>query len=330
MAESCHPVIIIRSYDLTDSPKKHIPIIHSRRELWDRAKRFRAFYIMMIPGIAFFILFRYGAMWGQIMAFQNYSPLLGIFRSEWVGFSLFQRVIKSPQFFQLFRNTFIIAVYNIVFYFPIPIILALMLNEVKHQRFKRIVQSLVYVPHFISWMVVVGITYIMFNIQNGVVVQLWTDVFGTKLDILTNPNALRPTLVIQHIWKEAGWGTIIFLAALSGVDSELYEAAYIDGASGFQRLWHITLPSIRGTIMIMLILRMGRFLDTGFDQIFNMLNAMNRSLGEVFDTYIYTMGITGGQFSYTTAVGFFKSIIGLIMVYLCDKLAKIVGEEGVY
>lgn len=297
---------------------------------WRNVYKYRQMYLMLIPGLIFFIIFKYGPMWGLTMAFKDYNPFVGIMDSPWVGLKYFKRFVTSSQFPLLFRNTLLLAVYNLVFYFPIPIIIALMLNEMNVQWYKRIIQSLIYIPHFISWVVVVGICYLMFNNQNGSLTGLYAQLTGKQLNILLSPTALRPMIVIQMIWKESGWGTIIFLAALSGVDVQLYEAAYIDGANNWQRLLHITLPSITSTIVTMFILRLGKFMDTGFDQIYNMLNALNREAGEVFDTYIYTQGMVNGQYSYSTAVGMFKSVISLTLVCITDALAKRLGEEGVF
>ena len=297
---------------------------------WAVLKKYHAFYLMLIPGILYFAIFKYGPMWGLTIAFQNYNPFQGVLGSQFVGLSHFQRFLTSPECGLLFRNTLLLAVFNLVFYFPLPIIIALMLNEVGNKWFQKIVQSLIYIPHFISWVVVVGLCYIMFNNQNGSITQLYNQLTGGQLNILMSAKAFRPMIVIQMMWKEAGWGTIIFLAALAGVDVQLYDAAYIDGATNFQRLWHVTLPSIRGTVVTMFILRLGKFMDTGFDQIYNMLNAMNRDVGEVFDTYIYQLGMVAGQYSYSTAVGFFKSIIALVLVIITDRLSKNMGEDGVF
>ena len=297
---------------------------------WAVLKKYHAFYLMLIPGILYFAIFKYGPMWGLTIAFQNYNPFQGVLGSQFVGLSHFQRFLTSPECGQLFRNTLLLAVFNLVFYFPLPINIALMLNEVGNKWFQKIVQSLIYIPHFISWVVVVGLCYIMFNNQNGSITQLYNQLTGGQLNILMSAKAFRPMIVIQMMWKEAGWGTIIFLAALAGVDVQLYDAAYIDGATNFQRLWHVTLPSIRGTVVTMFILRLGKFMDTGFDQIYNMLNAMNRDVGEVFDTYIYQLGMVAGQYSYSTAVGFFKSIIALVLVIITDRLSKNMGEDGVF
>jgi putative aldouronate transport system permease protein len=292
--------------------------------------RDRLLYLLLLPGVLYFIIFKYIPIWGVLIAFQNFQPFLGFFGSEWVGLEHFNNLFGDPGFWQLLRNTMILAIYNIIFFFPLPIILALMLNEVRNEMFKRFIQTMIYVPHFVSWVVVVGIAYIFFTTEGGIINEFLASSGMERIKFLMSPEWFRPMIVGEIIWKEAGWGTIIFLAALSGVDPGLYEAAKIDGASRWKLMWHITLPAIRSTIVILFILRLGSFLDTGFEQIFLMLNATNRDVGEVFDTYVYTIGITQGQFSYSTAVGLFKSAVGFILVICANFLAKKLGEEGVY
>ncbi|MCK6078008.1 ABC transporter permease subunit [Paenibacillus silvae] len=285
---------------------------------------------MLTPGLIYFLIYKYLPMWGILIAFQDYQPFEGIFRSEWVGFKHFQQFFGDEMFWKLFRNTLILAIYNIVFFFPLPIIIALMLNEVTKNTFKRIVQTLIYIPHFVSWVVVAGLTFLFFSAQDGLVNSLLAQWGDSPVQFLLSEEWFRTVITSQVMWKETGWGTIIFLAALAGVDPGLHEAARIDGAGRWKQIWHITLPAIRGTIIIMFILRMGSFLDTGFEQIFLMINPMNREVGEVFDTYVYTTGISQGKFSYSAAVGVFKSVVALIMVIGANKLAKRFGEEGIY
>lgn len=290
----------------------------------------RWLYVMVTPGLLYFLVFKYFPMWGIFISLQDYQPFLGFWGSKWVGFKHFDRFFSDPWFWILFKNTFILALYNLIFFFPLPIILALLLNEVRHAFFKRFIQTAIYIPHFVSWVVTVGIAYIFFTTEGGLVNELIVRFGGDKINFLLSEAWFRPLIVSEMIWKEAGWGTILFLAALAGVDPTLYEAAKIDGANRGRQLWHITLPAIRSTIVILLILRLGHFLDTGFEQIFLMLNGMNRNVGEVFDTYVYTSGIQQGQFSFSSAVGLFKSAVGLILVVAANYLAKKSGEEGVY
>jgi putative aldouronate transport system permease protein len=286
-------------------------------------------YILLIPGILYYALFLYKPMWGVFFAFQNYSVTRGFFGSQWVGLEHFQRFFTSMWFGRLFRNTIVLAVLNLVFYFPAPIILALLLNELRNQAFKRIVQSLTYLPHFLSWVVIVSIFQNLLTVEGGAVNLFFRSLGREPVAFLQMPEWFRPLILAEIIWREIGWGTIIFLAALSSVDVELYEAAIVDGASHWDRLWRITLPGIRPTIVVMFILRMGSFMNTGFEQIYLMTNSMNRDVAEVFDTYVYRVGIQSGQFSYSTAVGLFKSVIGLALVLFSDRLAKRVGEEGI-
>jgi putative aldouronate transport system permease protein len=205
-----------------------------------------------------------------------------------------------------------------------------MLNEVRAAVYKRLVQTFIYIPHFVSWVVVVGMAYVFFTTDGGVVNELIAKLGGGTHNFLVSADWFRTMMMSEIIWKDTGWGTIIFLAALAAVDPQLYEAARMDGAGRMRQLWHITLPAIRSTIVILLILRLGNFLDSGFEQIFLSLNAANREIGEVFDTYVYRIGIQEGRFSYSTAVGLFKSVIGLILVAGANRIAKRVGEEGVY
>jgi putative aldouronate transport system permease protein len=286
--------------------------------------------MMLFPGLLYFLIYKYVPMWGLLIAFQDYQTFLGFAHSPWVGLKHFQTFFGEEAFWMLLRNTFILAVYNIVFFFPLPIVISLMLNEVRKEFFKRFVQTLVYIPHFVSWVVVVGISFLFFSPQGGIVNNILSSIGSEPVNLLLSKEWFRTMITSQVIWKETGWGTIIFLAALAGVDPGLYEAARIDGANRWQQLWHITLPAIRSTIVIMLILRLGIFMDSGFEQIFLMVNSLNREVGEVFDTYVYNAGIAQGKFSYSAAVGMFKSVISLVLVVGANKLAKKFGEEGIY
>nr|WP_223836354.1 sugar ABC transporter permease [Paenibacillus oceani] len=293
-------------------------------------RRDRWLYMLLVPGVLYFLLFKYVPMFGVLIAFQDYQPFSGVAGSRWVGFKHFETFFTDPWFWKLFRNTILLALYNLLFFFPLPILFALMLNEVRQELFKRTVQTIVYIPHFISWVVVVGIVYVLLSAEGGLVNELLASVGLEKIHFLMRTDWFRSLITSQVVWKETGWGTIIFLAALAGVDPQLYEAARIDGANRWQQLWNITLPALKTTIVILLILRLGHFLDSGFEQIFLMLHSINRDVGEVFDTYVYTVGVQQGQFSYSTAVGLFKSVVGLILVMAANKLAKRMGEEGVY
>lgn len=295
-------------------------------------------YMMIVPGVLYMLIFNYLPMGGLVMAFQNFSPyngdsMIGAFiHSPFVGLDTFNKFFTGYDFWILLRNTLSISMANLVFYFPAPIILALFLNEIKNMGFKQVSQTMVYIPHFISMVIVASLTAQLFSTTDGVMHQLLVQVFGrgNAPDIMSDPKLFVPMLVGQNIWKETGYGTIIFLAALSGVDVQLYEAAEVDGANRWQKMWHVTLPAIRSTIVIMLILKVGSILNTGYEQIFLMQNSMNRAVSDVFDTYIYTKGVINGNYSLATAAGMFKSIVSMIMVVGANKLAKLFGESGFY
>jgi putative aldouronate transport system permease protein len=301
-----------------------------RQQIMANFSKDRWLYAMLIPGLLFFTIFKYGPMFGLTLAFKNYRPFLGFFGSEWVGLAHFKRFFSDSTFVTLFSNTLTLSVLNILFNFPTPILFAILLNEVRNRYFKKFVQTVTYLPHFLSWVVVAGLSYVMFTTAGGIVNESIKALGFQPVNFLSSASMFRPMIVGQSMWKETGWGTIIYLAALSGVDMEQYEAARIDGANRLQQLWHITLPSIKPVIITMFILRLGSIIDSSFDQIYNMLNELNRSVGNVFDTYVYDTGITGGQLSYATTVGLFKSAVGFLLVISADRIAKKAGEEGIF
>lgn len=285
---------------------------------------------MLVPGVLFFILFKYLPMLGLSIAFMDYMPALGFFKSKLVGFKHFIRLFTEPSFFLVFRNTIMLSVYNLVFYFPFPIILALALNEIRAQGYKKLIQTVIYIPHFISWPVIVGLAYVMFTTEGGIVNDFLVSLGFDEINFLASEKYFRPFVIGEVIFKEAGWGTIIYLAALAGVDTQLYEASVMDGAGRFKQLWYITLPHLKSTIVILFILRLGTFMESGFEQVFLMINSLNRNVGEVFDTYVYSVGLLGGQYGYSAAVGLFKSVVSLLLVAGTNYLAKKAGEDGVY
>jgi putative aldouronate transport system permease protein len=292
--------------------------------------RDRWLYIIALPGLLYFLLFKYLPMGGVIIAFQDYHPFTGFFGSDWVGFKHFIRLFEDPDFFMLLRNTLMLSFYNLALGFPAPIILALMLNELRLQWFKRSIQTLIYVPHFMSWVVVVSMFFVIFESQDSVFQNLIASWGFEKFSIMMDSGLFRPMYILQVIWRDSGWGTVIYLAALAGIGPELYEAARIDGANRMRQIWHITLPGIRATIVILLLLRLSDVLDLSFEHVYVLLNALNREVGEVFDTYVYRVGLINGQLSYSTAVGLFKGLVGLILVTISNWLAKKFGEEGIF
>lgn len=287
-------------------------------------------YIMALPGILYFILFKYWPMGGVIIAFQDFHPFTGFTGSKWVGLKHFHRLFSDPDFFMLLRNTLLLSVYQLVFAFPAPILLSLMLNELRREWFKRSIQTLVYIPHFMSWVVVVSMFFVVFESEQSIFQSVIASLGFDKFSIMMDPGMFRPMYILQVIWRDTGWGTVIYLAALAAISPELYEAARMDGAGRFRQIWHITLPGIRSTIVILLLLKLSDILETSFEHVFNLVNSLNRDVGEVFDTYVYRVGLINGQLSYATSIGLFKGIIGLLLVMFANWIAKKFGEEGLY
>lgn len=301
-----------------------------KNELMRNILKNKWIYVMIAPGLIYFLIYKYIPMGWLVISFQEYKPYLGISGSEWVGFDQFRRLFTSPDFWMILRNTLVLFGLQIFIYFPIPIILALMLNELSKQYLKKTIQTLIYLPHFMSWVVVVSISYVLLTLDGGLVNGLLESLGFSKINFLMDSVWFRPMYIIQVIWREAGWGTIVFLAAIASVDPQLYEAARMDGANRLRQIWHITLPAIKSVIIILLILKIGDVLELGFEHIFLLLNSTNRHVAEIFDTYVYVAGLRQGQFSYATAVGFFKGFIGLILVVFANWLAGKFDEEGVF
>ncbi|MDF2661108.1 MAG: protein lplB [Paenibacillus sp.] len=297
-----------------------------------RARLWKDRYLLLLglPGLAYFLVYKYAPMFGLYLAFIDFNPFQGIFNSEWVGLEHFRRIFEDTEVVKVLWNTLYLSFLQIAFAFPMPILMALMLNEVRNQVYKRVIQSIIYLPHFLSWVVVVGIWIIFFRGEGLVNIFLRDSLGWETIPFMTDPSYFKPMIITQVIWKEAGWGTIIFLAALAGVNPSLYEAAVMDGASRMRQIWHITLPAIRSTIVIMLILRLGTVLDSGFEQVFLMLNPFNEETQNVLDTFVFFKGIQQADYSFATAVGMFKGVVGLVLVMAANQLAKKFGEEGVY
>lgn len=298
--------------------------------LWSRIVKHRTIYLLMLPGLLFFIVFKFGPLWGLLLAFKDYNPYLGFAGSEWAGFDHFTALFADPNFYVMLRNTLAINLLGLVFNFPVPIVLALMLNEIRHETFKRINQSIVYMPHFLSWVVVASMTYFILSADVGIINKIIVSWGGESVSFLSQVNYFWAMITAQSVWKEAGWGTIIFLAAMAGVDPQRYEAAVVDGANRWRQIWHITLPAIRPTIVILLVLRLGSMFDVGFEQVLLMMNPLVMSVAEVFDTYSYTRGILQGNVSVGVAVGMFKGVIGLILIVAANRIVKKMGQEGIY
>lgn len=275
------------------------------------------------------ILFRYVPMAGIIIAFKDFTFLDGIWRSQWVGLANFNRFLNNPDFWRALRNTLVISFSKLIFGFPMPILFALLLNEVRHKGYKKMVQTISYLPHFVSWIISAGLIYTFLSPSSGFINAVIKAFGGNPIIFMAEPRYFRGILVISSIWKETGWGAIIYMAALSGIAPELYEAATVDGATRFQKMTKITLPSIAPVISIMLILRMGKLLEEGFEQIIAMINNSVVSVGETIRYYVYQVGLNmANNYSYAAAIGLFNSLVGLGLVLGANYLSKRLNEDG--
>lgn len=294
-----------------------------------RVKRSRGVYLLLLPGLLYFLLFYYWPLFGSVIAFQDFSPYLGFFKSPWVGFANFASIFTDPEIGTVLFNTLVISILQIIFAFPAGIVLALMLNALLNERFKRFMQSVLYLPHFIGWVIIISIWTQLFG-GDGMLNHLIVGLGSHPVNIMSNPDFFKPLVILQVMWKETGWGTILFMAAITGIDTSLYEAAVMDGANKWRRMWHITLPGIRGVIVLLLILRIGNILDVGFEQIFLQRDAVGLKASEIIDTFVYDRGIINGNWGLATAMALFKTVIGAILVYSANRAAKRLGEEGLY
>lgn len=310
------------------TPLRHIDgIQQSGSSRWRRMYHDRWMYLFMLPGVIYFILFIYFPMLGNIIAFKNYSPFVGIMDSPWVGLDNFERLFTDVNFKQALVNTIQIEVLQLIFAFPAPLALALLLNSLISEKVKRSIQSIVYLPHFLSWVIVIALWQQVFG-GAGIINQTLRDNGMDTINIMSNPEFFKPLVVLQSMWKDIGWGTIIFLAALTKIDPQLYEAAAMDGANGRRRMFDVTLPGIRSIVILLLILRMGSMFSTGFEQYFLQRNAVGPQAAEVLDTLVYTLGFQSGQWSFGAAVGLVRGVVAAILIFGANWLAKKLGEEG--
>ena len=279
-------------------------------------------YWFLVPGIIFFIIFHYVPMYGIIIAFKDFNMRDGILGSEWVGFKYFRILFNSSGFYSIFSNTIVLNLYALAVNFPGPIILALMLNEVRNIYYKKTVQTIVYFPHFLSWVIVGGIVFQFFQLD-GYLNRFIENVFHwDQIPFLTSEKYFRTIYVCSGLWKEAGWGTIIFLSSITSIDKTLYEAAIADGAGRFRQMWHITLPGIAPTMVVVLILRLGRMMDANFEHVYVLYNPLVYDVSDVFSTYIYRVGLQDARYSYTTAIGLFQSAIGFSLIMSANYLSR--------
>ena len=309
---------------------KNTARLRKRRSFMRRVRKHKLHLLMILPVILWYLLFRYGPLYGITLAFKEFRLLQGIFGSPWVGLANFERLFKSYNFWNVFRNTITIAALKFVFGFPAPIILALMLNELSAQKYKRVVQSLSYLPHFISWVILTGIFMVILSPTRGPVNTMLRAMGMDSIYFLGDPKYFQGTLVVTGIWKSVGWGSIVYLAALGGVNEELYDAARVDGCGRWARIWHVTIPGIMPVVTIMLILSVGSLVEDDFDQIFNLLNDAVLGVGDVLGTFIYRQGVTNLDYGYATAVELFRNLISLVLVLGANYFSKRVNEYGLW
>lgn len=287
-------------------------------------------YLLLLPGLVWYGIFCYMPMGGLSLAFKDYKANLGVWGSPWIGFLNYDFVFRDPDFFRALRNTIVISFCRLLFQFPIPIILALLINEIRSRRYKKVLQTIYTFPHFLSWVIVASMILNLFG-NNGTVNAMLNTVGIKPVNFLGNEKIFRPMLYITENWKSAGWSAIVYMAAISGIDMEQYEAATIDGASRFQKMIYVTLPGIKATIVVLFILAVGGIMNAGFNQIFNLSNAAVRNVSDILDTYIYRITFqSSADFSFSTAIALFKSVINFVFLIACDKIAKLVGESGLF
>ncbi|MBE5962056.1 MAG: sugar ABC transporter permease [Lachnospiraceae bacterium] len=298
-------------------------------KLWKNIRTHKGLYLMILPVVAYYLVFCYYPMYGAQIAFRNYTPKLGVFHSEWVGLKHFKEFFNSVYFERLIRNTLSINIKNLIFGFPAPIIFALLLNEVRCVKFKKVVQTVSYMPHFISTVVIAGMI-LQFTATDGFIAQIMS-LFGyPKQNLMLNPSLFQPVYVISDIWQGIGWSSIIYIAAIAGINSELYEAARIDGANRWKQTLYVTIPGIMPTIITMLILRVGNMMNLGFEKIILLYNSSIYDKADVISTYVYRKGLLDQNYSFSTAVGLFNSVINLTLLIIANKLSKRLTEHSLW
>lgn len=300
------------------------------RILVEHMRKHPSIYLMVVPLLVYYALFHFYPMAGIVIAFKIFSLRSGMFGSDWVGLKYFEQLFTNKAFWRVFRNTIIISVGKILMGFPLPIIIALLLNEIRTTGLKRMVQTIIYLPRFLSWVVLGGIMCNLFALDGGAINQ-WLRTKGyAQINILANADNFRWTLIISETLKSAGWGSIIYMAAISSIDTEMYEAAIVDGAGRYKQMWYITLPNLMPTMAVMLILSLGGIMSAGFDQVLVLYNAAVYSTGDIIDTYVYRQGLQDAKYSLSTAAGLFKSVIGCFMIIISNFAAHKLGQEGLF
>ncbi len=301
-----------------------------RTRRWKTLWRERYLWLLVLPGVVYFAVFLYTPMIGLVISFESFSPFRGVFAGPWVGFKWFQQFFNSPYFGRLLRNTVLLNLYGLLWGFPAPILFALMLNEVHNRFFKKISQTLSYLPHFVSMVVIVSIVSELLDPDYGLINLAIKSMGGSTINFMSSPGWFRTIYIGSGIWQDLGWSCIIYLAALAGVDPQLYEAAKIDGAGKFQQIWHVTLPGIVPTIVIMLIMSVGGMFSVGYEKIILMYNTSTYETADVINTYVFRRGIVGGEYSFGTAVGLFQSAINFVLVYFVNRLSRKISEVSLW
>lgn len=290
-------------------------------------KNWQLYALLLIP-VAFALVFKYGSMFGLVIAFKDYKIIRGFWDSSWVGLDVFRKVFAMKDFSLAVRNTLLLNGLTLIFGFPMPIILALLLNEIGNKYFKKVSQTLLYLPHFLSFIIIGAIAYQIFGVNTGIINNLIENMGGSRIPFLQKDSYWLITYVMITVWHSMGWGTIIYLASITGVNPELYEAATVDGANRLQKIWYITLPCIKPTVITLLIMNMGKLMSSSFEGVFALRNVATTKFTTTIPILVYQLGITGGKFSESTAIGLFQSVIALILVLGADKIAKKLGEDG--
>lgn len=317
------------------APRPSAALRRRRVPLRARLRRDWRMLVMITPGFLILLIFSYIPIAGNVIAFQDYNPYVGgnpleaLLHSEWIGFGQFQLLFEDPAFWHAFRNTLAIASFQLVFFFPLPIFLAVMLHNLLSSRLRGFIQTVVYLPHFFSWVLVISFFVAMLG-GAGLLAQTMREAGLEPWNVMTNPDTFIILVTGEAIWKDVGWGTIVFLAALSTIDQDLYEAAASDGAGRWRRFWHITLPGLRSVIVLLLILRLGDALSIGFEQFLLQRDAVGRQASEVLDTFVYYFSIATGNYGYGAAAGLFKAAVGLVLILTANKVAHKLGERGIY
>jgi putative aldouronate transport system permease protein len=296
------------------------------RTMW----RQRWLYFLMLPTLIYFAVFKYGPLWNAQIAFKDFKPLLGVMGSPWVGFKHFETFVNSFYFTDLLTNTVIFSVAKLVLGLPLAVICAIALHETWFLRFRTFVQTMIYLPHFLSWVIMYGVLLVILSPGNGLLNSIIERFGGEPIPFLASPDHFRWVVILSDIWKETGWSTILYLAALLAISPDLYEAAAVDGATPLQRIWYISLPGILPVIVLVTLLRLGHILEAGFSQIFVLYSVPVYSVGDIIDTWVYRQGVLQFQFSLATAVGFFKGVIGLVLILVANRVAKRWAQQSIY